>query len=58
MHATFGGNATVNGVETTYQILVDDEAESGAGADSFTITTTSGYSASGVLTQGNIQVHQ
>jgi hypothetical protein len=56
-HATFGGNATVNGIETTYHILVDDEAESGAGADHFTITTTSGYSASGLLTQGNIQVH-
>jgi hypothetical protein len=56
-HATFSGNALVDGVETTYRIVVDDEAEPGAGADTFTITTGTGYSASGPLTQGNIQVH-
>lgn len=56
-HATFGGNATVDGVPTTYRISVDDLAEPGAGADTFTITTVSGYTATGVLTQGNIQVH-
>lgn len=56
-HATFGGNATVNGIATTYQISVDDNGTPGAGLDTFTITTGSGYAASGVLTQGNIQVH-
>ena len=56
-HASFGGDATVNGVPTTYQIGVDDNAEPGTGADTFTITTASGYTATGVLTQGNIQVH-
>ena len=56
-HATFTGNATVNGVATTYRITVDDNADPGAGADMFTITTGSGYTATGVLTQGNIQVH-
>ncbi len=56
-HASFGGNATVNGVATTYRIAVDDIAEPGTGADTFTITTASGYTATGVLTQGNIQVH-
>jgi len=56
-HASFSGNATVNGVETTYRISVDDNAEPGTGADTFTITTASGYTATGVLTQGNIQVH-
>jgi hypothetical protein len=57
-HATFGGNATVNGVPTTYRILIDDNAEPGVGTDTFTITTASGYGATGILTQGNIQVHQ
>jgi len=56
-HANFTGNATVNGVNTTYRISVDDNAEPGTGNDAFTITTTSGYTASGFLTQGNIQVH-
>ncbi|MFL5942029.1 MAG: post-COAP-1 domain-containing protein [Gaiellaceae bacterium] len=56
-HATFNGNATVNGTKTTYRITVDDTAEPGTGADTFTITTASGYTATGVLTQGNIQVH-
>jgi hypothetical protein len=56
-HATFSGRATVNGVETTYRIDVNDTAEPGDGADTFTLTTTSGYNASGVLTEGNIQVH-
>lgn len=55
--ATFGGNATVNGVATTYKITVDDKADPGAGADTFTITTASGYTATGVLAQGNVQVH-
>jgi hypothetical protein len=57
-NATFSGNATVNGVETTYRIDVQDNAESGIGADTFSIVTGSGYSASGVLTQGDVQVHE
>jgi len=56
-HAVFRGDATVNGVATTYKITVDDNGEPGNGTDTFTITTTSGYSASGTLSQGNIQVH-
>lgn len=56
-HASFGGNATVNGVATTYRIKVDDNGEPGRGSDTFTISTASGYFATGVLTQGNIQVH-
>jgi hypothetical protein len=57
-HATFFGNATVNGVATTYRIDVDDLGEPGAGRDTFTIQTTIGYTAGGVLANGNIQVHQ
>jgi hypothetical protein len=55
--ATFSGNATVNGTPTTYRIRVADNGEPGAGLDTFTITTMSGYIATGVLTQGNIQIH-
>jgi hypothetical protein len=56
-HASFSGNATVNGAPTVYRIDVDDNAEPGAGSDTFKITTFSGYSASGLLTQGNVQIH-
>jgi len=55
-HATFTGEATDNGVPTTYTIEVDDLSESGRGNDTFSITTGTGYSRSGVLTSGNIQV--
>lgn len=54
--ATIYGNATVDGVPTTYQIHVVDNGEPGTGVDTFSITTASGYSASGTLTSGNIQV--
>jgi len=56
-HAVFRGNALVNGTPTTYRISVDDKGEPGAGMDTFTISTGTGYGASGILTQGNIQVH-
>jgi CSLREA domain-containing protein len=55
-HATFSGNATVNGVPTTYTIDVDDLCESGAGCDTFKITAGS-FVAAGTLTSGNIQIH-
>jgi CSLREA domain-containing protein len=54
-HATFAGEATVNGVATTYRIDVDDFGEPGTGRDSFKIQTGAGYTATGVLTAGNIQ---
>lgn len=54
--ATIFGNATINGAETTYRIDVQDIGEPGTGVDSFTIVTTSGYSAGGVLKGGNVQV--
>jgi hypothetical protein len=55
--ATFRGQASVNGVLTTYRIHVEDGGEPGAGVDTFTIETASGYSATGPLTSGNVQVH-
>jgi len=56
-HAVFRGNALVNGTPTAYRISVDDNGEPGAGLDTFSVSTGAGYVASGVLTQGNIQVH-
>jgi hypothetical protein len=57
-HATFAGTADVSGSSATYRIEVEDNADPGVGADTFAITTSSGFSATGVLTQGSIQVHQ
>ncbi len=56
-HVTFWGHATVNGAAATYRIDVDDLGESGIGADTFAIQASTGFSASGVLTQGNVQIH-
>ena len=56
--ATAYGTAEVNGVPTYFKIVVTDNATSGAGADTFTILTASGYQLVGALTQGNIDVHQ
>ena len=55
--ATFFGNATINGVATTYRIDVTDNGEPGADHDTFAIHTASGYSASGTIAKGNIQIH-
>ena len=56
-HATFFGQATLNGVATDYRIDVDDLGEPGT-ADTFKIQTGSGYSAAGTLRGGNIQIHR
>lgn len=53
----FFGNATINGTPTTYSIIARDLAEPGIGSDTFAITTGAGYSASGALTAGNVQIH-
>ena len=57
-HATFFGQATVNGVVGTYRIDVADNGEPGTGRDTFAIQTSSGYSAGGLLDNGNAQVHE
>jgi hypothetical protein len=54
--ATFYGHANHNGAATQYVISVADNGSPGDGADTFAITTADGYSASGTLTSGNIQV--
>jgi len=45
-------------VPTTYQIDIDDIAESGGGSDTFRIQTANGYLAGGILTRGNVQIHK
>lgn len=56
--ATVYGTAEVNGAPTFFKITLEDNDTSGAGADTFSLVTQSGYTVVGVLTQGNIQVHQ
>jgi hypothetical protein len=56
-HATFFGNATVNGAATTYRIDIDDLGEPGNGKDTFKIQTASGYTTGGIIIKGNVQVH-
>lgn len=56
-HATFFGEAEVNGVVTDYRIDVDDNAEPGKGRDTFEIQTGTGYSAAGILDGGSIKIH-
>jgi len=55
-NVTLYGDALVNGVPKSYRIDVADNAEPGAGADTFAIQA-GGYSTSGTLTQGNVQLH-
>lgn len=54
--ATIYGEATIAGAMTTFRIHVEDLGEPG-NSDTFTIQTTSGYQAGGVLKSGNIQLH-
>ena len=56
-HVTFSGVADVNGVRTTYRIDVDDLCDGGAGCDTFTIETGTGFAGGGLLTVGNVKVH-
>jgi hypothetical protein len=50
------GDATQNGVATQYLIQATDNGQPGKGKDTFSITTKAGYTRSGTLTEGNIQV--
>ncbi|HET6203880.1 MAG TPA: post-COAP-1 domain-containing protein [Planctomycetota bacterium] len=54
----FEGAAEIDGVSGfTYTADVCDLGEPGAGVDTFSITLSTGYSASGLLQGGNIQLH-
>jgi hypothetical protein len=54
---TFSGLATVNGNVVKYTITMVDNGEPGAGHDQFSISLSNGYSASGTLGGGNIEIH-
>lgn len=56
-HATLFGQATVSGTATNYRIDVDDHGEPGT-LDTFKFQTDSGYTATGVLAGGNVQIHK
>ena len=53
---TITGNATINGVAGSYTVTVVDNGEPGT-SDTFSIALSNGYSASGTLGGGNIQLH-
>ncbi len=55
--ATIKGMGTVDAVSTTFTVTVQDNAEPGAGSDTFSISLGTGYTRSGVLQGGNIQIH-
>jgi hypothetical protein len=51
------GNAKINGEDSfAYTVVVSDNGEPGTN-DSFSIVLSTGYSASGTLNGGNIQLH-
>ena len=56
--ATIKGTGFTAAVQTNFTIVVQDSAEPGAGKDTFSIMLDTGYSRSGVLQGGNIQIHQ
>jgi hypothetical protein len=56
--ATVYGTAEVNGAPSYFKIVLTDNDPAADGADTFSILTQTGYTLVGVLTQGNIQLHQ
>jgi Galactose oxidase, central domain len=54
--ANFSGTARLgNGTRVTYSVTVTDNSSDGS-SDTFSITLSNGYSASGILTSGDIQI--
>jgi hypothetical protein len=50
------GEGTDDGLPMTYEIRAADNGEPGTGQDTFEIETSSGFSAGGVVTNGEVQV--
>ena len=58
-HAQFSGTAKTSGKQgqkISFTVDVTDNGDPGFG-DTFSISVSSGYSASGTITGGNIQIH-
>jgi hypothetical protein len=53
---TIYGHATINGTATLYKITAIDNGRPGTTGDIFRIETSSGFSAGGTLTAGNLEV--
>src|SRR5712691_112011 len=51
------GTADIDGMAGNYMVDVADNGEPGRNTDTFTLTLSTGYSASGLLNGGNIQLH-
>ncbi len=54
---TFSGPGTVDGQSVVFTVNACDNGEPGRGSDTFGIQLSNGYSASGILADGNIQLH-
>jgi hypothetical protein len=54
--AQLTGTATINGALTNFTIVVTDNGSPGAGKDTFSIETSSGYVRGGVLASGNVKI--
>ena len=52
------GDALHGDDETRYHLHAIDNTESGIGTDVFGLQTQSGFAREGLLTEGNVQVHQ
>jgi len=55
--ATITGTALFNDLAVGYRMDVIDADESGANADSWSIRLSNGYATGGLLTEGNVQLH-
>jgi hypothetical protein len=53
---TIQGTGTANGTTTNFQIIVQDN-DTGSGQDAFSIQLGTGYSKTGVLQGGTIEIH-
>lgn len=53
---TFSGNALINGQAGTYTVTVTDDDSKGAGPPSFSISLNNGYSFSGPVAGGDIEL--
>jgi hypothetical protein len=51
------GTGTANGATTSFQITVQDNGDPASGPDNFSITLGTGYSNSGVVQGGTIEIH-
>jgi hypothetical protein len=54
---TFSGPGTLNGQSIDFTVNACDNSRTGRGSDTFGIQLSNGYSASGPLSGGNIQLH-